>query len=46
MMLKNFPKAILISAAIVGGLYVLGSIAITMIIPTDKITASEGILAA
>lgn len=43
---KTFPKAILISAAIVGGLYVLGSIAITMILPVDKITASEGILAA
>lgn len=43
---KNFPKAILIAAALVSGLYVLGSIAITMILPTDQITASEGILVA
>ncbi|HBE9905850.1 TPA: amino acid permease [Clostridioides difficile] len=41
---KNFPKAILISAGIVASLYVLGSIAITMIIPPDQITASKGVL--
>jgi glutamate:GABA antiporter len=41
---KNFPKAILISAGIVGSLYVLGSVAITMILPTDQITASKGVL--
>lgn len=41
---KTFPKAIMIAAAIVGGLYVLGSIAITMIFPTSKITASRGVL--
>ena len=41
---KNFPKAILISAAIVGLLYILGSVAITMIIPPDEITASKGVL--
>ncbi|CAB1246025.1 Amino acid permease [Clostridiaceae bacterium BL-3] len=43
---KNFPKAILIAAAFVAGLYVLGSIAITLILPTDKITASQGVLVA
>ncbi|GAA0744836.1 APC family permease [Clostridium oceanicum] len=42
----TFPKAIMISAALVAGLYVLGSIAITMIVPTDQITASEGVLVA
>ncbi len=41
---KNFPKAIILSAAIVASLYVLGSIAITSILSTDKITASRGIL--
>ncbi|HMM19363.1 MAG TPA: amino acid permease [Selenomonadales bacterium] len=41
---KTFPKAILLSAVIVSVLYVLGSIAITMILPPDKITASRGIL--
>lgn len=41
---RNFPKAIVISAAIVGSLYVLGSVAITMIIPPDQITASKGVL--
>ncbi|WP_207876568.1 APC family permease [Clostridium sp. HV4-5-A1G] len=43
---KNFPKAILIAAAFVAGLYVLGSIAITLVLPTDKITASQGVLVA
>ncbi|HLR21000.1 MAG TPA: amino acid permease [Tissierellaceae bacterium] len=43
---KNFPKAVFISAAIVASLYVLGSLAITMILPPDQITASEGILVA
>ncbi len=43
---KNFPKAILIAACLIAGLYVLGSVAITLILPTDKITASQGILVA
>ncbi|MCX7884144.1 MAG: amino acid permease [Caloramator sp.] len=44
---KNvFPKAIMLAALIVGGLYVLGSIAITSILPTSKITASRGVLEA
>lgn len=42
----TFPKSILLAASIVGGLYVLGSIAITIILPADKITASQGILIA
>lgn len=41
---KNFPKAIMVAAAIVSALYVLGSISITMILPPDKITSSKGIL--
>ena len=41
---RDFPRAIFIAAAVVAGIYVLGSIAITMILPTDKITASQGIL--
>ena len=41
---KNFPKAIITAAAIVSSLYVLGSIAITMILSPDKITSSKGIL--
>lgn len=43
---KTFPRATIIAAALVGGLYVLGSIAITMVLPSDKITASQGILEA
>lgn len=43
---KNFPKAILIAACLVAGLYVLGSISITLILPANKITASQGILVA
>lgn len=41
---KNFPRAILIAACLITGLYILGSIAITLILPTNKITASEGVL--
>lgn len=41
---RTFPKAIMVAAGIVGGLYVLGSIAITMILPAEKITASRGVL--
>jgi len=41
---KNYPKAILISAVLVATIYVIGSIAITMILPTDQIQASTGIL--
>lgn len=43
---KDLPKAILIAASLVAGLYVLGSIAITLILPTTDITASQGILVA
>lgn len=41
---NTFPRAIVLAAVIVGGLYVLGSIAITSILPTSKITASRGVL--
>lgn len=41
---KNFPKAIFISAITVAILYILGSIAITMLMSPDDITASKGIL--
>lgn len=41
---KNFPKAIIISAAMVCALYVLGSVAITMLLPTAEIQATTGIL--
>lgn len=43
---KDLPKAILIAACLVAGLYVLGSIAITLILPASEITASQGILVA
>ncbi|WP_219712727.1 amino acid permease, partial [Clostridioides difficile] len=41
---KNFPKAILTVAVLIGGIYILGSVAITMILPPDEIAASTGIL--
>lgn len=41
---KNFPRAIILSASAVCILYVLGSVAITMVLPPSEITASTGIL--
>lgn len=41
---KNYPKAILLSAVLVGVIYVIGSIAITSLMPTSAIKASTGIL--
>lgn len=41
---KNFPKAIIISASVVCLLYVVGSIAMTMLMPTSKIFAYTGTL--
>ena len=41
---RDFSRAIFIAAAVVAGIYMLGSIAITMILPSDQITASQGIL--
>lgn len=41
---KNYPKAILLSAVLVGIIYVIGSIAITSLLPTSEIKASTGIL--
>ena len=40
---KNFPKAILTVAVLIGGIYILGSVAITMILPPDKIAQDLGI---
>ena len=41
---KNYPKAIFLSAILVGAIYVIGSIAITSLMPTSQIKASTGIL--
>lgn len=41
---KTFPKAILISAILVAGIYILGTVAVTMIIAPDKIGQASGIL--
>lgn len=41
---KNYPKAILLSALLVGVIYVIGSVAITSLMPTSEIKASTGIL--
>lgn len=41
---KNYPRAIILSASAVCILYILGSIAITMVLPPSEITASTGIL--
>lgn len=41
---KNFVKAVMAAACVVSVLYILGSFAITMILPTSEIKASTGIL--
>ena len=41
---KNYPKAIITAAAIIGVLYVIGSTALTMLLPPSKIQSSTGIL--
>ncbi len=41
---KDFPRAIMLSAGIVCALYVIGSIAMTMLLPTSKIYAYTGTL--
>lgn len=41
---KDYPKAMFISAIVVSGLYVLGSIALTLIMNPNNISASTGIL--
>lgn len=43
---KNFPKAIIISAAITSLLYVLGSLAITVVLDPKDISASRGLFEA
>ncbi|MCH3953754.1 MAG: APC family permease [Eubacterium sp.] len=41
---KDFPRAIMLSAGVVCALYVIGSIAMTMLLPTSKIYAYTGTL--
>lgn len=41
---KNYPKAIFLSAVLVGIIYVIGSLAITSLLPPADIQASTGIL--
>ena len=41
---KNYPKAIITAAAIIGVLYVIGSTALTMLLPPSKIQSSTGVL--
>lgn len=41
---KNYPKAIFLSAVLVGIIYVIGSVAITTLIHPSQIKASTGIL--
>lgn len=41
---KTIPRAIFMAAAIIAGLYIFGSIAITMVMPTEEITGTTGIL--
>ena len=41
---KHDPKAIITAAAIIGVLYVIGSTALTMLLPTSKIQSSTGVL--
>lgn len=41
---KNFPRAIIVSAAVVCLLYILGSISISMLLSPEEISSSTGIL--
>lgn len=41
---KVFPKAIVISAFFIAGIYILGTVAMTLIISPDKIGAASGIM--
>ena len=41
---KNYPRAICTAAAIIGVLYAIGSIAMTMLLPTSEIQSSTGTL--
>ena len=41
---KNYPRAICTAAAIIGVLYAIGSIAMTMLLPTSEIAAATGTL--
>lgn len=41
---KTFPKAIVISAFIIAGIYIIGTIAVTLVVTPDKIGAASGIM--
>lgn len=41
---KNYPRAIMVAAAIIGILYAIGSICMTMLLPTSEIQSSTGTL--
>ena len=41
---KTFPRAILISAFFIAGIYIIGTVAVTFIISPDKIGAASGIM--
>ena len=43
---KNFPKAILIATAVIITVNILATLAITVVVPLDQISASEGIFEA
>ncbi len=40
---KNYPRAVMVSAVIVAVMYVVGSLAMTMVLTPDQITASSGL---
>lgn len=41
---RDYPRTIIVAATIIGVLYAVGSICMTMLLPTSKITSSTGIL--
>lgn len=41
---KTFPKAIVISAFIIAGIYIIGTIAVTLVVTPDKIGTASGIM--
>ncbi len=43
---KSFPKAILIAAAIILSLFILGSLAIALVVPKDQISLTAGVMEA
>lgn len=41
---RTFPKAVVISAAFIAGIYIIGTVAVTFIMTPDKIGAASGIM--